>query len=485
MAALNRRVLLAAALALPGAARGQVPATEQLIAPATFFNPTNERIAEAFATIAFGGDAEAGAPARRQLQRFRLPMRIAALGEDAARYAPWVTRHAEHLSRLAGQRIELAEPAAANVILLLSPDAPRFLRSGGQRAMLARMFGGEAALDGFLGAIEPMQGGLLTPAFERGRPHDIAGGLVLIPTGRDPALVWAAIVEELTQLLGLLGDDDRVGWSVFNDNSPYVDLTEPDRWLVRLLYDRAIRPGMTRPEALRAAQEAMRRLRPSGVMDGPFLPDLAPTDAEVLAAFLALAFADGRARLARWSDAVRVRVLTDAASAPYASWAGAQVGHLAFLTRHAIEAMPGEANLHVVIARDPSVMRGALAPTGLLPDFDRELARGPAPAFRVTAFADAERTRPRAAIVCVRGDAPSPRIWAGLVAQTSRVLGAFGSDDRLEGSSFRTALPPLDVTPLDQRVLRLLYLSALRPGMTREEARAAAQRAVGLSRIAP
>jgi hypothetical protein len=43
----------------------------------------------------------------------------------------------------------------------------------------------------------------------------------------------------------------------------------------------------------------------------------------------------------------------------------------------------------------------------------------------------------------------------------------------------------VDLTPLDQRVLRLLYLSALRPGMTREEARAAAQRAVGLSRIAP
>lgn len=485
MAALKRRGLLAATLALPGAARAQVPATEQLIAPATFFNPTNERIAEGFATIAFGGDAEAGAPTRTRLQRFRTPMRIAPLGEDAGRYAPWVARHAAHLSRLTGQRIEITDLAAANVVLLLSPDAPRFLRSGGQRAMLARMFGGEAALDGFLGAIGPMQGGLLTPAYERGRPQDIAGGLVLIPTARDPALVWAAIVEELTQLLGLLGDDDRVAWSVFNDNSPYVDLTEPDRWLVRLLYDRAIRPGMTRPEALRAAQEAMRRLRPSGVMDGPFLPDLAPGDAEVVDAFVTLAFAEGRTRLARWSDAVRVRVLTDAASSPYASWAGAQVGHLAFLTRHAIEATPGEANLHIVIARDPAAMRGALAPTGLLPDYDRELARGPAPAFRVTAFADAARTRPRAAIVCVRGDAPSPRIWAGLVAQTSRVLGAFGTDDRLQGTSFRSALPPVDLTPLDQRVLRLLYLSALRPGMTREEARAAAQRAVGLSRIAP
>lgn len=485
MAALNRRHLIAAALALPGAARGQVPATEQLIAPATFFNPTNDRIADAFCTIAFGGDAETGAPPRSRLLRFRTPMRIALLGEDAARHAPWVARHAQHLARLTGQRIELADLAQANVVLLLTPDAPRFLRTGGHRAAIARMFGGEAALDAFLGAITPAQGGLLTPAFEAGRPHDIAGGLVLIPTGRDPALVWGGIVEELTQLLGLLGDDGRVGWSVFNDNSPYVDLTEPDRWLVRLLYDRAIRPGMTRPEALRAAQEAMRRLRPSGVMDGPGLPDLAPTEAEVVDAFLSLAFADGRARLARWTDPMRVRVVTDAESAPYATWAGAQIGHLAFLTRHAIEATAGEANLHVVIARDPAAMRGALAGSGLVADFDRALSRGPAPAFRVAAFADADRTRPRAGIVFVRGDAPTPRIWAGLVSQTSRALGDFGLDDRLEASSFRSTLPYLDLTPLDQRLLRLLYLSALRPGMTRDEARAAAQRAVGLSRIAP
>jgi hypothetical protein len=348
-------------------------------------------------------------------------------------------------------------------------------------------------VEAFLAAIAPTDAGQLTPAFAPGRPHEIAGGLVLIPTGRDPALVWGAIVEELSQLLGLLGDDDRVGWSVFNDSSPYVDLTEPDRWLVRLLFDRAIRPGMTRAEALRAAQEAMRRLRPTGVMDGPGLPDLAPTDAEVVEAFLSLAFAGGRTRLVRWSDPVRARVLTDTAAAPYRSWAGAQIGHLAFLTRHAIEATEAGANLVLLIAQDPAAelarpgLRAALAAGfGPLDELDRILARGPAPpASRITAYADAERTRPRAAIVVVRGDAPPPRIWAGLVAQTSSVLGDFGHDDALRDSSFRTVLPHLDLTPLDQRLLRLLYLSSLRPGMTRAEAREAAQRAVGLSRIAP
>ncbi len=218
MAALGRRTLLAAALALPGTSRAQQRG--QLIAPAPFFNPPNEQIAEAFVAIAFGGDAEAGAPSRARLQRFRMPMRIALLGEDADRHAPWVVRHARHLARLTGQPIAIAPAGQANVVLLLSRDAPRYLRESGRRVALARMFGGEAALDGFLGAIGPTEGGLLTPAYAPGRPHDIAGGLVLVPTGRDPALIRGAIVEELTQLLGLLGDDDRVAWSVFNTTAP-------------------------------------------------------------------------------------------------------------------------------------------------------------------------------------------------------------------------------------------------------------------------
>ena len=488
MAALGRRGLLAAALAFPDAARAQA------IPPTRLFNPTNEQIAGAFVTIAFGGDAEAGAPARTRLQRFRMPMRVGLLGEDAGSYAPWVARHLRLLSRLTGQPIEIAPFDRANVVLLLSADAQRFLRASGQRTLLARQFGGEAALDGFLAGIGPDYGGLLAPAYDPGRPHDIAGGLVLIPTGRDPALVWGGIVEELTQLLGLLGDDSRIAWSIFNDNSPYVDLTDQDCWLVRLLYDRAIRPGMTRPEALRAAQEAMRRLRPGGIIDGAGLPELTPGDAEVVEALLALAFPPGRGRLVRWDVPVRSQVITDAASAPYRAWADAQIGHLAFLTRHVIEAADRQApTLFIVIARDPTAtlaqpaLRATLgAVFGPLEELDRSLARGTVPAaFRVTAFADAERTRPRAGIVVVRGDAPSPRIWAGLVAQTSAMLGQFAPVDALEASSFRTSLPYLDLTPLDQRVLRLLYLSAMRPGMTRAEARDAAQRAVGLSRIVP
>lgn len=453
MAALKRRALLAAGVALPGSARGQVVPSDQSVAPATFFNPSNERIAEAFAAIAFGGDAETGAPARDRLLRFRTPMRIAALGEDAARYAPWIAAHARNLSRATGQAVGLATQAEANVIVLLTRDAPRFLRDSGQRTALARMFGGEAALDGFIGAIAPSNGGLFTPAFAPGRPHDIAGGLVLIPTGADPATVYGAIVEELSQLLGLLGDDDRVGWSIFNDASPYVDLTDPDRWMLRLLYDRAIRPGMTRPEALRAATEAMRRLRPDGIIAGPVMPDFDVPDEQVVEGLLSLAFANGRTRLVRRDEPIRVRVVTDEAAAPYRFWAGAMIGQLAFVTRHAIEAAETRANLVIAIARDPEAMRA--------------------------------RFDPGATVVAVRGDASPTRVWAELVAWTSRLPGQFGTNDALEASSFRTSLPYMDLTTLDQRMLRLLYLSGLRPGMTLADAREGARRVAGLSRIAP
>ncbi|WP_270939362.1 DUF2927 domain-containing protein, partial [Falsiroseomonas oryzae] len=238
------------------------------------------------------GDAGTGAPARTRLQRFRMPMRIAVLGEDAPRYAPWVARHAAELARLTGQAIGVGGMAQANVPLVLSPDPARFLRSSAEAAPVRRMFAGRGAMEHLLAGLTPETGGLLSPGFPREGGHEITGGLVLVRTDRDPAMVWAAIVEELSQLLGLLGDDPAIGWSVFNDTSPYCDLTGLDRWLLRLLYQPGIAPGMTRAEAQRAALAAMRRLRPGDVAEGPGQPALEPDDAAVVDAFLRLAFAD-------------------------------------------------------------------------------------------------------------------------------------------------------------------------------------------------
>lgn len=68
------------------------------------------------------------------------------------------------------------------------------------------------------------------------------------------------IVEELTQILGLLNDTDHLYPSIFNDWDRGQGLHAWDELMVRTLYDRRIRPGMRRRDALIAARHIMGEL---------------------------------------------------------------------------------------------------------------------------------------------------------------------------------------------------------------------------------
>lgn len=70
------------------------------------------------------------------------------------------------------------------------------------------------------------------------------------------------IYQEVTQALGLRNDSDIVPESIFNDKIVRFSLTDTDRVLVRTLYDRRLKPGMTpeiaSPIALGIIAEQMR-----------------------------------------------------------------------------------------------------------------------------------------------------------------------------------------------------------------------------------
>lgn len=55
--------------------------------------------------------------------------------------------------------------------------------------------------------------------------------------------------EELSQGLGLVNDSPRARPSIFNDNEEFALLTLQDELMLRILYDRRLRPGMTAAEA--------------------------------------------------------------------------------------------------------------------------------------------------------------------------------------------------------------------------------------------
>lgn len=66
--------------------------------------------------------------------------------------------------------------------------------------------------------------------------------------------------EEMAQGLGLPNDSPRARPSIFNDDEEFALLTDHDEALLRILYDPALRPGMTAAEARPIVENLARRL---------------------------------------------------------------------------------------------------------------------------------------------------------------------------------------------------------------------------------
>lgn len=60
----------------------------------------------------------------------------------------------------------------------------------------------------------------------------------------------------------LPNDSFTVKPSIFNDDDEYQDLTWQDALFLRVLYDRRVRPGMTRAELEPLAKRIVDELRP-------------------------------------------------------------------------------------------------------------------------------------------------------------------------------------------------------------------------------
>lgn len=96
--------------------------------------------------------------------------------------------------------------------------------------------------------------------------------VVIIPVdrARGRAKLLACVVEELTQVLGLPNDSERVSPSIFNDRSINQLLTGLDYILLRILYDPALSPGMGRREAKPVVRTIAERFMRNGLVDQAF-----------------------------------------------------------------------------------------------------------------------------------------------------------------------------------------------------------------------
>ncbi|WP_238381133.1 DUF2927 domain-containing protein [Alkalilacustris brevis] len=100
-------------------------------------------------------------------------------------------------------------------------------------------------------------------AFSRGGTNTYSQAVAVIRAELPDLTRLSCYHEELAQGLGLPNDSDQARPSIFNDNEEFALLTRHDELLLRILYDRRLRPGMREDEA----RPIVRRIA-SGLLGG-------------------------------------------------------------------------------------------------------------------------------------------------------------------------------------------------------------------------
>lgn len=100
----------------------------------------------------------------------------------------------------------------------------------------------------------------LVYALSEGNAGAYSRAFAVIRAEHPDLLRLSCVHEELTQGLGLPNDSPRARPSIFNDDEEFALLTDHDELLLRMLYSRELRPGMTAEEARPIVESLARRL---------------------------------------------------------------------------------------------------------------------------------------------------------------------------------------------------------------------------------
>jgi hypothetical protein len=215
---------------------------------------TNEEIKDGFFKIAFSAELQLDAPAER-VRKFDEPVRIFVINSKGPDRRPEIgavvadiRAHVNHLDVAVTN-----DRRAANFVVRLVPgrklDQTIRILYGNDRAKQIKQSLNPECLSG-IGKDERFR---------------IRRAEVILPADADDFTFYDCAYEELLQALGAINDDASVPWTMFNDDVQMGFFDIYDQYLLNILYDPRIRPGMTRdevnailPEVLSTAREWVR-----------------------------------------------------------------------------------------------------------------------------------------------------------------------------------------------------------------------------------
>jgi hypothetical protein len=227
----------------------------------------NDEIKDGFFKIAFSAEMQVGAPAGR-VRKFDEPVRIfidsKAQPDRSAEIADVV---ADIRARINNLDIAITtDRKAANFVVMLVSDKEI-------SATIRARYGNHRA-----GEIEKSLNPQCLSGIGKDKQFRIRRAEAILPVDAGEFTFYDCAYEELLQALGAINDDRSVPWTMFNDDVQMGFFDLYDQYLLNILYDPRIRPGMTRaelnglmPELLATARSFVQAGKPQAH------PELGPT----------------------------------------------------------------------------------------------------------------------------------------------------------------------------------------------------------------
>jgi hypothetical protein len=228
---------------------------------------TDRMLADNFLRVAMFDEysRESGAFVRQEtasrLRRWEVPIRVglrfgasvpaARQATDRARIASYVAR----LSATTGHPIRLDDATPNFWIHIVSEDEREALAPQ-VRAALPNLSPADVA--GITAM--PRSTYCLVYALSEGNSGAYTRAFAVIRAEHPDLLRLSCLHEEIAQGLGLANDSPRARPSIFNDDEEFALLTDQDELMLRILYNPALRPGMTLNEARPIVESLAARL---------------------------------------------------------------------------------------------------------------------------------------------------------------------------------------------------------------------------------
>jgi DUF2927 family protein len=212
---------------------------------------TSAEIADGFFKVAFGAELRIAGSSDR-VRKFEAPVRVFLDNRaNANRRADLAAVIADIRSHVAHLDVAMTEDRkAANIVVTLVRDRAELGRT-------IRAFYGTARAK----AIEQRLAPQCLSGFAEDGEHRIRRAEVLLTVGESDFDFFDCAYEELLQALGPINDDSSVPWTMFNDEVQMGFFDVYDQYILNILYDPRVRPGMTRQQIRELFPEVLPTVR--------------------------------------------------------------------------------------------------------------------------------------------------------------------------------------------------------------------------------